>query len=83
MPFSTLSLVLLLTIALYSTLRFYTNRIAGIYAFKRILLGCVLGLASVRGGIDRNILLTIVLAFLSEFVFSALRYRYEMVPKSL
>lgn len=55
----------------------------GIYCAKRIALGCVLGIASSKGGIDRNLVLTILLLFATEIVFLLLRRRYELISDGL
>ena len=56
--FKVLSGFFIVTIILYTAVRWYTNNIGGIYSFKRILLGLILGIASISGGIDNNIGMT-------------------------
>jgi len=48
-------------IVVYSIARFNANRIGGIYCFKRIALGLALGLVSILGGIDQNIVVSLIL----------------------
>lgn len=50
--FKIISALFLALIAIYSIIKYYINRIAGIYCFKRVLLGLWMGMISVLGGID-------------------------------
>lgn len=59
--FKVVSWIFFVFMLFYSTLRVYGNRIAGIYCFKRIAIGIILGIASVKGGIDDNIIFTIIM----------------------
>lgn len=77
--FKALSSIFITFILLYSILRAYSNRIAGIYCFKRTAIGIILGIASIKGGIDENIVLSILLFIALEVVFLGLRYRYELI----
>ena len=61
MVFKVLSAVFLLIIVVYTIIKWYLNSIGGIYCFKRLLLGVILGAISSLGGIDDNLPLTIVL----------------------
>ena len=60
-----MAVVVALVIISYSCVRFYVNRIGGIYCFKRVILGIVLGATSVMGGIDTNAAVGIVLLVIS------------------
>jgi hypothetical protein len=57
--YKVLSFAIVLLMAVYTFIRWYTNSIAGIYCLKRMLLGFALGLTSVAGGIDQNVPLAV------------------------
>lgn len=67
----------------YTVIRTYTNRIGGLYCLKRMLLGLSLGLVSYKGGVDQNILVTLLLLILIEIAFTVMRYRVEFVTNYL
>lgn len=77
--FKVVSWIFIILMLFYSILRTYSNRIAGIYCFKRMVIGLILGIASVRGGIDDNIVFCIIMLVVQELAFLGLRYRYELI----
>ncbi len=81
--FKILSVLLLIAILGYTVLRWYSTRIGGIYCAKRIALGLVFGIASSKGGIDKNVPLTILLLIGLEVIFLFLRRRYELISDRL
>jgi hypothetical protein len=61
MIFKIISIAIAAIIFIYSCLRTHSNRIAGIYCFKRMGLGLALGLVTHLGGVDKNIAIGISL----------------------
>ena len=67
----------------YTVIRAYTNRIGGLYCLKRVMLGLSLGLVSYQGGVDQNIVITLLLLLIIEIAFTVMRYRIEFVTNYL
>lgn len=76
MTFKIASIAIMTAIFIYSCLRTYTNRIAGIYCFKRMGLGLTLGAVSHLGGVDKNLAIGMSLMITIEIIFLLLRYRF-------
>lgn len=66
----------LLVIFIYFALRFYTNRIGGIYVAKRIIFGIILAYLSIEGGVDQHFAFAFLVFLFIELIFIALRLFY-------
>jgi hypothetical protein len=69
------AILFLAFVVIYSLFRTYTNRIGGLYCWKRLFLGLSLGLASTLGGVDENKALSLLLLLTVEVAFTVLRYK--------